>query len=266
MNLPKKIVIPLARSGYFARGVVYMIVGLLALVATWTASSHGGAKDALTAILAQPFGTALIWVMVVGLIGYTTWRLVQSVFDTDDHGWNPVGLGVRAGLLTSGVTYFSMAVFCLAKLGVLPGGGGKEGATWTDKAVEILGAGPVIIAFGIAFTIIASAHFCKAFKRKYADHFDAPEAAMPIVHTVSIIGLTARGIVFGLLAFLMWRRFFAADSPAEKPGTKEALQFLQDMTAGPWIISALSVGIMVFALYSMLEARWRKINVEDATD
>jgi len=86
MNLPKKIVMPLARSGYFARGVVYMIVGLLALAATWTASSLGGAKEALTAILAQPFCAALIWIMVVDLLGYTTWRLVQSVFDTDDHG------------------------------------------------------------------------------------------------------------------------------------------------------------------------------------
>ena len=76
---------------------------------------------------------------------------------------------MRVGLLTSGATYFSMAVFCLAKLGVLPGGGDKEGVSWTDKAVEIIGAGPVIVAFGVAFTIIASAHFWKAYKRKYAD-------------------------------------------------------------------------------------------------
>ena len=121
---------------------------------------------------------------------------------------------MRVGLLTSGATYFSMAVFCLAKLGVLPGGGDKEGVSWTDKAVEIIGAGPVIVAFGVAFTIIASAHFWKAYKLKYADLFEAPEKAMPLAHVVSIIGLTARGIVLGLLAYLMWRRFLIADSPS----------------------------------------------------
>ncbi len=266
MTLSKRVVEPLARAGYFARGVVYLIVGVLAIAATWTASDQQGAKGALEAILSQPFGAVLIWVMIAGLLGYTTWRLVQSVFDTDDHGWKLVGIGVRFGLLTSGITYFSLAIFCLAKLGVLPGGGGEDGATWTDHAVDILGAQPVIAIFGVAFTIVAAAHFWKAFKRKYEDHFDAPGSAMTLVHTVSIIGLTARGIVFGILAFLMWRRFLASDAPGEKPGTKEALQLLQDMTAGPWIISTLAVGIIIFAFYSMLEARWRYINVEDAQD
>ena len=89
----------LARSGYAARGVVYLIVGGLAVLA---ALGGGGqttdSKGALLTILQQPFGNVLLGLVALGLVGYAIWRLVQALMDTDHHGTDAKGLAIRGGL------------------------------------------------------------------------------------------------------------------------------------------------------------------------
>ncbi|HKF93470.1 MAG TPA: DUF1206 domain-containing protein, partial [Gammaproteobacteria bacterium] len=70
----------LARMGYVAKGVVYMIVGVLAAM---TALGVGGATTgtigAVSRIEHQPFGQALVGLMALGLVGYVLWRFTQAV-------------------------------------------------------------------------------------------------------------------------------------------------------------------------------------------
>ena len=80
----------LARMGYGARGVVYLMIGGLALL---TAFGEGGkttdSKGAITEIMQQPFGYVLLTVLIIGLFGYVVWRFTQAVKDTDGHGNDP---------------------------------------------------------------------------------------------------------------------------------------------------------------------------------
>jgi hypothetical protein len=105
----------LARSGYAARGVVYLIIGGLAVVA---ASGQGGqttdTHGALTSLLTQPFGKIVLAIVALGLIGYALWRVVQALADVDHHGTDPKGLATRGGLLVSAVTHALLALFALS--------------------------------------------------------------------------------------------------------------------------------------------------------
>lgn len=266
MRLPASVIRPIARAGYASRGIVYLIVGVFAFIAGVSAGGdQKGAKGALQTLLEQPFGQALIWCMIVGLAGYAVWRFVQSIFDTDDHGLDAKGVVVRGGLLTSGITYAYLALFALGMLGVLGGGSDGKSSGPVAMAESMLGSTVTLIAMATIFLGVAIAHWVKAFKRKYEDHIDAPERMMPMVHAVSISGLTARGVAFAILsAIAVFRLVNPSDGAGEKPGIKEALEFVQNMPAGNVLLMIMGAGVVLFAIYSLIEARWRHINVEDA--
>lgn len=122
----------LARAGYFSRGLVYTIIGLFAILAALGAGENKNTKGALETLLQQPFGTIIVALLIIGLVGYTIWRLVQSLLDTDDHGYSPKGLAVRAGLLSSAATYAILAIYAVSLIGLTSSGsgGGSLAKTW----------------------------------------------------------------------------------------------------------------------------------------
>ena len=99
MNLHHKPIRYLAKAGYSSRGVVYLVIGVFALLAAIGSGENKSAKDALSTVLSQPFGTVMIVVLIAGLVGYVLWRLIQAIFDTDGHGRTLKGFTIRIGLL-----------------------------------------------------------------------------------------------------------------------------------------------------------------------
>jgi hypothetical protein len=272
MNLPRHWIKPLARAGYSARGTVYVIIGLFALLAAIGSAESKDSKGALEKLLEQPFGTVIVWLLIVGLAGYVIWRLIQSVFDTDDHGLGPKGLAIRGGLLASAITYATLAVFALSLIGVFSGGGsGSDGgesggiAAWLT---DLFATRWIALVLAATFAGVAGAHFWKAWTRKYEDHIDADSDMMSVIHPISMAGLAARGVIFLVIAILFAYRFLGRRQDeaghGETPGLKDALGYIQDLPAGGWLLAAIGLGLIAFSAYSFIEARWRRINVEDA--
>ena len=72
----------LARVGFLVKGVLYMVIGTLALqVAANAGGRVTGTRGALTTVLGQPFGRTLLLVAAIGLLGYAAWRVLQGLFD-----------------------------------------------------------------------------------------------------------------------------------------------------------------------------------------
>jgi len=252
---------PLARIGYSARGVIYLIIGVFAVLAAIGSGEEKGSRDALQTLLAQPFGAILVWLLIAGLSGYFIWRFVQATLDSDGHGTSVKALVIRGGLLVSGITYGALAIYALSLTGILSGGGssGSKGQI-AGYLARFIGNAAVSLGLGLIMLVVGGAHFWKAYKHKYAKHFDREAAKMKFVHWVSIIGLTARGLVFVVLAVMFYYRFMnAADSPSD-PSLKNALQFVQDLPFGWFLLSLLGLGLIAFSAYSFSEARWRHIH------
>ena len=264
MALPTRWFKPIARAGYASRGVVYLVIGSFALLAAFGPAATQGSEGALEVMLRQPLGRGLVLLMIAGLTGYVLWRLVQSLLDTDDHGWSAKGVAVRGGLLGSAATHAALALYAASLLGVV-GAGSGNGPPLADRIAGVVGTGPLLLVLCLTFAGVGIAHATKAARRRYADHFDASARVMRFVHPISIVGLTARGLLWGVAALLLALRLHdETPDSAEPPGVQDALIYLQGLPNGQWLMAGAGAGLLLFAGYSFSEAVWRRINIEDA--
>jgi hypothetical protein len=249
-----------ARAGYAVRGLIYTVIGGFSVLAAIGAGKTMGAKDALRVLLSTAAGTGLALLLVTGLALYALWRLVQAVLDTDNHGLDAKGTLIRVGLIASGLTYATLASYALS-LSLGTGGGGGGGGGWSETLAAFIGGKWTAALLAIALAAVGVAHLLKAYSEKYAPHLDADEKTMQFLHPLAKTGLTARGLVFLILAFLMVPRSVGSQEDAS---SKAALDFIQALPFGWLLLTAMGAGLLAFAAYSYGEALYRKVDVKAA--
>ena len=193
----------LGRAGLVAKGVVYIVVGILAVkVALGGRTESPDRQGALDAIAQQPFGRGLLVVLALGLAGYAIWRLAQGFLDRDNEGEDAKGLAKRGGAIARAAWYGLLAVLTFDRvLGRSSGGGSNEQKT-TAGVFDLPLGRYLVYAAGLAF--IGAAAFngyravtCKFNKKlKTGEMNDAEETAAT---GVGILGPLARMVVFGLI-------------------------------------------------------------------
>ena len=75
---------------------------------------------------------------------------------------------------------------------------------------------------------------------------------------ISRAGIAARGIVFGLIGVLLIRAAEKQD-PGQAGGMRESLEILAGM--GRWPLAIVGFGLVAYAVYELLNARYRRISV-----
>ncbi len=251
-----------AQAGYGARGLVYLVVGGLALM-TAMGNSEGqttDSKGAILKILDQPFGNVMIAFLIIGLLGYVAWRLVQSIKDTDGHGTSAKGLAVRGGLFVSAITHILLAIWA-ARL--LIGGSDSSG----DSGGGLLSTGPGQIALGIAGLCVIGAglaHIKKGWSAKFEKYMSIPADKDRWARPICQFGLAARGVVLLIVGWFLIRSAWMARG-GDIEGMQEALQALRDDAYGPWLLGVVAAGLFAFGIYSLLEASYRRINTSGSS-
>jgi Domain of Unknown Function (DUF1206) len=259
-------VVRLARAGYAAKAVVYGIIGVVAAVAAYRGGGHtADSRGALAEILSKPFGSFLLGVVAVGLAGYAVWRLTQAALDTEDKGAKLSGLAVRTGYACIGFVYFGLA-YSAVQL-ILGNGAGsssdEKSRAWTATfmsfpfgrwAVGLAGLG--VMGFGL--------YQCyKGYKTKFRKkllHGEMHETTDTVLTRAGQVGLAARGVVFGLIGYFLIRAAFMARA-GEARGLGGALRALEERPSGPWLLGAVALGLVAYALHMLLLARYRRIDV-----
>ncbi len=250
----------LARSGYGARGVVYVIVGWLAVLAALGTGAATDSKGALVTILQQPFGEVLLGLVAFGLLGYAVWRLVQAWLDTDRHGSDAKGLAVRSGLAVSAVTHLLLALFAVSLIFGWDAGGGGDGARdWTAWLLQQPFGRWLVGLIGAAVIGAGLAHMIKGWRAHFEKYLQMDRELLDKASPVCRFGLIARGVVFliigGFLVIAAWRF-----SSGEVVGLKGALETLQQQPYGWILLGIVALGLFAFGIYSLIEARYRRID------
>ncbi|MBW3617283.1 MAG: DUF1206 domain-containing protein [Proteobacteria bacterium] len=252
-----------ARVGYGARGVVYILLGAFtAMAALELRSRTVGAEGALRAFVEWPLGTLWLGALAAGLAGFVVWRLLQAVLDADRRGSKPKDLLFRTGQGFSALLYAGLAwsaVQAIDGVGDLREGGGQAPAA----ALLELPLGETLLLVAAAVTAGAAAgNLFKAASRRFGHELACTQAVRTWAVPVGRAGYAARGLVFGGLALILAE--IGLDLVSAQEGTvARTLQEVERLPFGSALLLATGVALAAFGLFGLVEARFRRIEAPE---
>ncbi len=249
----------LGRIGYAVKGVVYAIVGFLAVDAARSSGDPEGQQGAFQAIAETTYGTVLLWVVVIGLGAYALWRLILAVADPEGEGDDLEGGVKRAFYVVSGVIYGGLAYSAYQTLtGGAESGGGTEERTQT--LLGLPGGRWLVGLIALGVLAYGALQFRRAYKASFMEKFaleGLAAANRTWVKRAGQWGLAARGVVYLLVAGFLAEAALRADSD-EAGGLDQALAALQRQPFGPWLLGLIAVGLVLYGVYCWVNAAYRR--------
>ncbi|WP_167737616.1 DUF1206 domain-containing protein [Sphingomonas parva] len=240
----------LARIGFGARGMMYVLVGGLALSAGRTADG----SDVLERLNGGA-GRLLLAAMSLGFLGYAVWRLSEAIVDADGNGRALSGLAVRCGGAISAIVHFGLFVTAASLL--LGGHGGSgSGETAREGAATALHlpAGGLLLGLASAGLLLTAAlQFRKAAKADFLGDLHSDAARRRWVEVLGRAGYAARGIVFLAVGWFLLRAAAEHDA-GQAAGMADVLA-----SFSPGLRAGVAAGLLLFGLFSLVEARFRRI-------
>jgi hypothetical protein len=257
-------IVLLARAGYAAKGIVYIVIGALAARA---AAGSGGAttdqRGAIDWIGDGPFGTIALLVIGVGLLGYTAWRLVAAATDAEGDGDDPTSVGKRLASAGRGLAYGALGVSALraANGATDAAGGGAQTRDWTARLLDLPFGVALVVAVGFGVVAYAGYQVFRACTDRVKKHLDLHEAG-PAVATWIVrlgrFGIAARAVVFLIIGGFLVKAGLGHDS-SQAGGIAQSLQTLAGAPFGRVALGAVALGLVAYGVYQLATARYRRI-------
>ena len=250
----------LARVGLVARGLVYGVVGILALKLALgdaggkTTSQQGALKE----IARQPFGEILLIATAVGLAAYAIWRLVRAAVG---HGREVEdGVVERIGSLVSAIAYGSL---CIAAIQIISeAGAGSASADQPTGGVLDWPGGTWIV--GIAGLIVIGEALHQGYKgvaKKFLEKSKTEQMSPKVERAFTgfgVFGYLARMVVFGLIGYFLVKAAIEYN-PKKAVSLDGALGTVAHAPLGPLALGLVAAGLIGFGLYSLADARYRRV-------
>jgi Domain of Unknown Function (DUF1206) len=251
----------LARTGLVARGLVYAVIGGLALgLALGVGGKTASQRGALETIAHQPLGGFLVLVVAVGVAAYAVWRLVTAA--GGGTAGSEDGVGERLAALAGGIAYL---VICVTAVKILVGARTTGGASNPKHAAAgVLGwpAGPELVgAVGLVLVGVGLVQGYEGLARRFLDHDRTGEMSSAVKRgftALGVAGYLARMVVFGLIGYGLIRAAIDYD-PRHAVGLDGVLANLAHASDGPLALGIVAAGLIAFALYSIADARYRTV-------
>ncbi|MFD0691144.1 DUF1206 domain-containing protein [Actinomadura fibrosa] len=251
----------LCRAGLAARGVLYLLIGWLAVqIGLGDSGEEADKKGALQTVAEKPGGTVMLWLLVLGFLGLALWRFSEAAFGQP----LPDGQKATKRLASFGRGIFYTAGFVTMLSFVLGQGSNssnEQSKTWTARAMEHTGGRWLVLAVGIGFIAWGVGNVVGAVRRKFLEKLKLGQMSprtKPVVKTLGVVGRSARGIVFGAVGVFLAHAAIKFD-PDKAKGLDGTLREFAGTAAGPWLLVAVAIGLLTFGAYSFCEARWRKV-------
>jgi hypothetical protein len=256
--------VALARFSYVAKGIVYLIMGLIAgRVALGAGGSVADTKGALVAIYAQPFGKTLLIVMGVGLAGYALWCAVRAALNVEHLKDDAKGIAQRLGY---GAVFFTYVGLALAAFGLAAhGNGGKstdqQAQDWTARFLALPFGTPLVVLGGIVVLGVAAALGYVAFRAEFTSslkRWQMPQHVERAVIWLGQVGYAAIGVVMAIVGVFLIVAALQHDASKAK-GLGGALLELTRMPFGPLVLLIVALGLLAYGAFSVAEAKYRRI-------
>ena len=251
----------LARAGYAARGVIYALIGLLAIrLASGVSAPKPNQQGAMHQIAHQQYGHTLLLLTAIGLGGYALWRLAQALIGhTPEYGEHS-----KLDRIGAAGSFLAYAAFFVLAIGVLHGTAGNSSAKTKSTTADVLGwtgGREIVIAAGLLFLGIGVFQAYLGLSKKFLSYSKTGQMSQPVLKAftaLGIAGLVARAVAFGLIGLFALKA--ARDySPKDAVGIDGALAKLAQHSYGTAALIVVACGLIAFGAYSLADARYRKI-------
>ncbi|WP_405623111.1 DUF1206 domain-containing protein [Streptomyces sp. NBC_00076] len=251
-----------ARAGLTARGVIYLLVGVLALqIAFGDGGKQADRGGALAEISEKPLGAVLLWALGIGLIGMALWRLSEVVFGSLGPDGRKAGKRLMAA---ARCVFYSFVAYSVLSFAAGSGGSGssdKQSKDITARALEAPGGQWLVGAAGVGIVAAGVWIAARAILRKYHDKMKLGQMSPRTRRLVDVTGVgggAARGVVFAVAGGFAVRA--AVDyEPDKAKGLDDTLRSFAETPLGPRLLVCVAVGLVLFGLFSFAMARWRRV-------
>jgi Domain of Unknown Function (DUF1206) len=254
----------LVRAGFVARAITYGVIGALALalaLGDGTMGAEPSQEGALALIASAGVGRAALVVVCAGLLAYALWKLTQAVLGYGPEGGGGTSWKDRIANFAGGITYLG---FFAVALRVLLGSSENSASQTRHAAAGVLGwpGGVLIVGVaGLGLLAVSLYQLYEAFRGRFAH--DSKTNRMSgdgrrVFMVLGRVGLSARALVFALVGYFLIRtaiEFKANDAV----GLEGALTQLHQQPLGPWWLGLVAAGLITFAVFSLFEARYRRL-------
>ncbi|TDC87571.1 DUF1206 domain-containing protein [Actinomadura sp. 7K507] len=251
----------MSRVGLVARGLIYLLVGWLALQIGFGGGGQAEREGALQIVADRPGGAVALWLMAAGFAALVLWQLAEVLYGRPvpdgDKPKERLASAARGLMYTAGFA---------ATLGFLLGYQGtssdQRSRTLTARAMAEPGGRWLVLAVAAGFLVWGAVVVVNAVRRAFLDELDTGRmgaAARRFVQPFGIVGHTARGLIgVGAGAFFAYAAL--TFQPDKANGLDGTLREFAATPAGAWGLVAVAAGLLIFGLYSFCEARWRKVD------
>jgi hypothetical protein len=250
----------LARAGLAARGVLYILIGWVAILVALGQTSHqADQQGALQLLAGQPYGLVSLWLLGIGFTGYALWRLSEAAFGVTGE---KNGAGPRLKSLVQAVIYASFAYLTFR---IIAGaGGGSQTKKQQDLTATVMhhsGGQWLVGIVGLAIVIAGLVLVAEGIRRKFLRYLQLSQTSprtRRIVERLGMIGIAARGAVFALAGVLVIEAAVTYQ-PSKAGGIDKALLTLRNQPFGEFLLILAALGLIIFGIYGLCEARWRRV-------
>ena len=254
------------RFGIAARGVVYILIGVLtAQAALGRGGAVAGQSQALEAIYSQPHGRMLLTVITIGLFAYALYCFIKALLNTEGHKADAQGAAARVGNAAAGIAYAAMAwgAFQLIRGTATSIKGGSNASTQqhTAQALNLPFGRELVVIVGLIILVVAATQLYRAYTAKFQRHLDLGRVstqAKTLVIRLGRFGYAARGVVFTIIGFFLVVAGLHRSAGTAK-GASGALATLLAQPYGHVLAGIVALGFVAFGLYSFAEARYRRL-------
>jgi Domain of Unknown Function (DUF1206) len=252
----------LARAGFVARGVMYGLIGIIAVeIAVGHSHQQADRSGAVRLVAATPVGSVILWLLVLGFAGMTLWRLSEAIWGAagpDGHKatsrLGSLGRAVIYAVITYGILKFALG------LGA-PASTNKQSEDLTATALKYPGGQALVAVVGAVIAIAGLVLMYQSWKARFLRRMRMGAASVTTRKTVTRLGQiggVARGAVFVTIGIFL--AVAAVDAkPAEAKGIDSGLLVFAHTPLGPWLLVLVAVGLIMFGAFSCCEARWREV-------
>jgi hypothetical protein len=245
----------LARWGFIANAVVYLMVGGLAL--RWALGEGGRITDPEGAFLTlrREFGNAVLIALVPGFFSYALWRVLGAIYDGDRDGNTPSGIASRLFALLKGGLYAALGVDALR----LALGGSRGSSSIASKLASSAAGPPIMFVIGAGVFLFACHEIYRAYHAQLSRGLrlhDMSARARNWVVGLSRFGIGARALVIGAFGWLVLRAVLSGHV-ARTPRTTETIHTAAH--SEPLLYVLIGAGLIAYGAYLIVLARFRRV-------